>query len=88
MDENNNKSVEEIIADAEEVLKGCRELDKELKYTDEQIKFLINEWHTHKRYFKLEGGRVTTEDVIKTVFEFAWASRANYEYLKNKGVEM
>ena len=36
-----------IIADAEELLKSCRELDEELKYIDKGIDFLINEWKTN-----------------------------------------
>lgn len=73
-----------IIADAEELLKSCRELDEELKYIDEGIDFLINEWKTNKRYFRDTPGRVTTEDLIKTVFHFAWGSRGNYDHMKNK----
>ena len=74
-----------IIADTEELLKNCRELDEELKYIDKEIDFLTNEWKTNKRYFRDIPGRVTTEDLIKTVFHFAWRSRGNYDHMKNKG---
>jgi hypothetical protein len=60
-----------IIADAEELLKSCRELDEELKCINKEIDFLINEWKTNKRYFRDIPGHVTTEDLIKTVFHFA-----------------
>lgn len=73
-----------IIAEAEELLKSCRELDEELEYIDKGIDFLINEWKTNKRYFRDTPGRVTTEDLIKTVFYFAWGSRGNYDHMKNK----
>lgn len=74
-----------IIAETEELLKSCRELDEELKYRDKGIDFLINEWKTNKRYFRDTPGRVTTEDLIKTVFHFAWGSIGNYDHMKNKG---
>ena len=48
------------------------------------VEFLINEYHTNKRYFRLEPGRCTTEDVIKTVFEFAWSASRNYMSQQNK----
>lgn len=78
-EENKKESVEEIIADCERLLKNCKELDKELEYQQEDINFLLNEWKTNKRYFRDKPGRVTTEDLIKTVYYFAWGSRNNFE---------
>lgn len=73
---------EKIIADTKKLLRECKELDEELKFRDEQIRFLINEWKTNKRYFRDIPGRVTTEDLIKTVFHFAWRSRGDFDRVK------
>lgn len=83
--EDNNMTPEEekkIIADTEELLRNCRELDEELKYIGKGIDFLTNEWKTNKRYFRDIPGRVTTEDLIKTVFHFAWRSRGDFNRVK------
>jgi len=78
-EENKKESVEDIIADCEQLLKNCKELDKEIEYQQEDINFLLNEWKTNKRYFRDQPGRATIEDVIKTVYHFAWGSRNNFE---------
>ena len=78
-EENKKESVDDIIADCERLLKSCKELDKELEYQQDDINFLLNEWRTHKRYFRDHPGQVTTEDVIKTVYHFAWGSKNNFE---------
>lgn len=83
-EENKKESVEDIIADCEQLLKNCEELDKELEYQQEDINFLLNEWKTNKRYFRDLPGRATTEDVIKTVYYFAWGSRNNFEAMKER----
>ena len=57
---------------------------EELKEMKNGVEFLISEYHTNKRYFRLEPGRCTTEDVIKTVFEFAWSASRNYMSQQNK----
>ncbi len=81
-EENKEESVEEIIANCERLLKNCKELDRELDHQQDDINFLLNEWRTNKRYFRDQPGRVTTEDVIKTVYHFAWGSRNNFEAMK------
>lgn len=78
-DENKRESVEEILADCKQLLKNCKELGKEIEYQQDDINFLLNEWKTNKRYFRDEPGRATTEDLIKTVYHFAWRSRNNFE---------
>lgn len=49
----------------------------------EGMDFLLEQWKTNKRWFREEPGHVTTEDVIKCVFQFAWASKRNFDYNKN-----
>lgn len=50
-----------------------------MKAMKDGVDFLLNEYKTNKRYFRLEPGRVTIEDVIKTCFEFGWASKKNFD---------
>lgn len=69
-----------IIEDTKKLLQNCEELVREMKATKEGVDFLINEYKTNKRYFRVEPGKVTIEDVIKTCFEFGWASKRNFDY--------
>lgn len=85
------KEKKEEKADVDSILKSCTDLIEssnglldELKAMDEGKKFLINEYKTNKKYFRPDPGKITIEDVIKTTFEFAWASRGNYEYDKER----
>lgn len=73
------EDVDKIMAECEQLLKNCHALDKEMKAMNEGVEFLLNEYKTNKRYFRLEPGRVTIEDVIKTCFEFGWASKRNFD---------
>lgn len=73
----------ETIKDATNLIKTLEEVKKEDNAMNEGIDFLLNQWKTNKRWFREEQGRVTTEDVIKTVFQFAWASKRNFDYNKN-----
>ena len=76
--ENKNYSIEEI----NELLEMCSKLDKEIEEVERLEKFLIDEYHTNKRWFKPEGGRVTVEDIIKSAFEFGWSSRRNFDFMR------
>lgn len=69
-----------ILKETEELLKNCNETLKEIEESKRCIDFLINEYRTNKRYFREEPGKVTIEDVIKTCFEFGWASKRNFDY--------
>ena len=62
------------------LLENCRDLNDEIKEMDHCKEFLINEYKTNKRWFRLEPGKVTIEDVIKASFEFGWSSRRNFDY--------
>lgn len=75
---------QDLISSTQEIIKQADSLLEELKEMKNGVEFLINEYHTNKRYFRLEPGRCTTEDVIKTVFEFAWSASRNYMSQQNK----
>ena len=75
---------QDLISSTQEIINQSNGLLEELKEIERGVEFLINEYHTNKRYFRLEPGRCTTEDVIKTVFEFAWSASRNYMSQQNK----
>ena len=70
----------DLMIDTKKLLQNCKELEREIKATKEGVDFLINEYKTNKRYFRAEPGKVTIEDVIKTCFEFGWASKRIFDY--------
>lgn len=70
---------EVAIANAEKLLASCKALQAELEEMNDNIKFLQNEYKTNKKYFRQEPGRCTVDDVIKTVFEFAWQAGKHYK---------
>lgn len=72
-------SVKEVIKECEKCLGLCDSLDKELEAIKHGVDFLLNEYKTNKKWFREEPGRVTIKDVIKTCFEFGWASRRQFE---------
>jgi hypothetical protein len=74
------EDVDKIMEECKQLLKNCHALDKEMKAMNDGVEFLLNEYKTNKRYFRLEPGRVTIEDVIKTCFEFGWASKNQFDY--------
>ena len=74
----------EIIKKADELLKSSNKALAEGKAMDEAIAFALEQWRTNKRWFREEPGRVTTENVIKMCIEFAWASKANFDYTYKK----
>ena len=69
-----------LMLDCENLLKDCKKLEREMKASKEGVDFLINEYKTNKCYFRTEPGKVTIEDVIKTCFEFGWASKRIFDY--------
>lgn len=71
---------QEELNNINDLLENCRGLEAEIKEMDRCKEFLINEYKTNKRWFRPESGKVTIEDVIKTCFEFGWASRRNFDY--------
>jgi hypothetical protein len=71
---------QEELNSIDKLLKNCRGLEAEMKEMNRCKEFLINEYKTNKRWFRLEPGKVTIEDVIKASFEFGWSSRRNFDY--------
>ena len=60
------------------ILFDCKTFEKERNTMNKDIEFLQNQYKTNKRYFRYEPGRCTVDDVIKTVFEFAWQASKRY----------
>ncbi len=79
-----NEELDSLMKECRQLLDNCDAICKENEEMKRGIDFLINEYHTNKRYFRVEPGRVTIEDVIKTCFEFGWASKSNYDYQSRK----
>ncbi len=74
------ENIDKILENCEKLLKNCEEANKEMEESKKCVDFLINEYKTNKHYFRTEPGKVTIEDVIKTCFEFGWASKRNFDY--------
>ena len=74
------EDIETIIADTEALLESCKKLDAELDEMNRCKQFLLDEYKTNKRWFRLEPGKTTIEDVIKTCFEFGWTSHNQFMY--------
>lgn len=70
----------ELLLDTTQLLENCKKLEKEIQEQKRCVEFLINEYKTNKHYFRTESGKVTIEDIIKTCFEFGWASKNNFDY--------
>lgn len=70
---------QEELNSIDKLLENCRDLEAEIKEMDRCKEFLINEYKNNKQWFRLEPGKVTIEDVIKTSFEFGWSSRRNFD---------
>jgi len=75
-----NENINEILASTQNLIKSSQDLLDELQAMNEGISFLQNEYKTNKKYFRLEPGKTTIEDVIKTAFEQGWQSHKLYEY--------
>lgn len=72
--------LDELLKQADALLKNSNKALAEGKAMDEAVAFALEQWRTNKRWFREEPGHVTTEDVIKMCIEFAWASKANFDY--------
>ena len=78
------EELDEILKSTNAILKSSQELLDELNAMNKGIAFLQNEYKTNKKYFRLEPGKTTIDDVIKTAFEHGWQSHKMYEYKKEK----
>ena len=81
------ESVNALMEEVNSLLENCKQLDRETDAMKHGIDFLLNEYKTNKRYFRENPGRVTIEDVIKTCFEFGWASKNQFDYTNKNGVQ-
>ena len=79
-----DKELQELLKESDVLLKTSNKTLADGRAMDDTIAFALEQWRTNKRWFREEPGRVTTEDVIKMCTEFAWASKANFEYMYNK----
>ena len=53
---------QDLISSTQEIIRQTDSFLEELKEMKNGVEFLINEYHTNKRYFRLEPGRCTAED--------------------------
>ena len=83
MENKENMPLDELLKEADSFLRSSNKALADGKAMDEAIAFALEQWKTNKRWFREEPGRVTTEDVIKMCIEFAWASKANFDYTYN-----
>ena len=72
-----------LMKETDAILKHSNKTLADNKAMDKAIAFALEQWKTNKRWFREEPGRVTTEDVIKMCIEFAWMSKANFDYTYN-----
>lgn len=79
-----NENINGILASTQNLIKRSQDLLDEIKAVNDGISFLQNEYKTNKKYFRLEPGRTTIDDVIKTVFEQGWQMCKLYEHNKQK----
>lgn len=75
---------DEALKDIDEFIKTLENGKKEDEAKQNGLNFLLKQWETNKKWFREQSGRVTTEDVIKRTFEFAWASKRNFDYQQEK----
>lgn len=73
-----------IIDECNQLLKDCNKLDREIEASKQGLDFLLNEYKTNKRWFREEPGKVTIEDIIKTCFQFGWASKSQFDYTEKQ----
>lgn len=79
-----DQEMQSLLEETKQVLENCKGLNEEIEEMDRCKKFLLDEYHTNKRWFKTGPGRLTTEDIIKSVFDFGWASRHNFDRIKKQ----
>lgn len=83
MENKENTSLDELLKEADAFLESSNKTLADNKAMKDAIAFALDQWKTDKRWFREEPGRVTTEDVIKMCIEFAWSSKANFDYTYN-----
>ena len=69
---------QEELKEIDDLLANCNALRREMDDQKKGIDFLLEQYRTDKRWFRDEPGKVTTENIIKTCFEFGWSSYRNF----------
>ena len=77
--EDEKSNISEILREADSLLESSENLLRESRDSDEDIKFLIEQYHSNKRWFSEKPGRVTIEDVIKRCYEFGRAKGRTFK---------
>jgi hypothetical protein len=78
-DNEEESNISEILKEADSLLESSENLLRECKDSDKDIEFLINQYHSNKRWFSEKPGRVTIEDVIKRCYEFGRAKGRTFK---------
>jgi hypothetical protein len=71
-------------ADTKRMIENGEKFLKEEAAMQRTIDFLINEYHTNKRWFREEPGHVTIEDIIRMTATHTWASKRQFDYDQSK----
>lgn len=77
--EKGKNDISKLLEEADSLLESSENLLRECKDSDEDIKFLIEQYHSNKRWFSEKPGRVTIEDVIKRCYEFGRAKGRTFK---------
>ena len=78
------EEIDDLMNDVNSIIKSSNGTLEEMDFMKKDIEFLQNEYKTNKRYFCSEGSKPTINDVIKTVYELALASKSNYDYNRKR----
>ena len=77
--EDEKSNISEILREADSLLESSENHLRESRDYDKDIEFLINQYHSNKRWFSEKPGRVTIEDVIKRCYEFGRAKGRTFK---------
>lgn len=72
LDETDIDKQKDLIDYCKKIIDSNNQLSEEYNEMENGLDFILEQWRTNKQYFSAGPGHVTTEDVIKKVFEYAW----------------
>ena len=78
MAEADSEKLKDLLDDCRKILDSTKAMSKEYEAMKESMDYVLEQWKTNKRWFREEPGQVTTEDVIKRVFQYAWNKRRDF----------
>lgn len=78
MTEVDSEKLKDLLDDCRKKLGSAKAMSKEYEAMKEGMDYVLKQWKTNKYWFKEESGQVTTEDVIKRVFQYAWNKRRDF----------